>query len=656
MTANMPPAASDKISEQRIQQIELALKESESQFRSFVENSFDVIFILDANGIFRFVSPSWEQHFGYPASEVIGKPFAPVAHPDDVQPCFNYLTEVMITGRPGTSPKYRVKCADGTWKLFIANGSRFIDSYGETLFHGIGRDITVQEQILDQLKSSEERYRAIVNTQNEFLNRFVPGGILTFVNDAFCRSVGLPREELLGKSFLPFVQEEDRSALIKSLAELTPENPTLDTVDRLVYPDGNLHWQNWTSTAIFDNDGKIIEYQAVGRDITEQKKNLGDLDYANECFRQALSGAEHILYRLNMKTGSYDYLSPAFERITGYPVATFKINAVENLRQLVHPEDRGVITIVDEALSARTGNTVNINYEFRLKKADGNYCWLHDYTTACFNDDGELECFFGSAYDLTSRKEMESALRQAHDELELRVSERTAELAAANEQIKLMSFQLIRAEELERGRIASELHDQVGQSLLLAKMNLDLLANDITSKRESRTAANISSLLATTIDDIRTLTFGLRLPLLETAGLEAALQWLCAKFHNDFNLQIDFSCKSPPPQISSEKRYSLFQAIRELLINIAKHGKVNHAQLSLGTVAGELTVVIIDKGIGFEPSTYRTRLASVASFGIFNVQQRIKQLGGTFEIVSAPGKGTTAWIRIPLDNDLQEMA
>lgn len=649
MTANDQQAESGHNSFQRIQQIELALKDSEAQFRSFVENSFDVIFILDTSGTFRFVSPSWEQHFGYPANEVIGKPFAPFAHPDDVQPCFDYLTDVITTGQPGTSPKYRVKCSDDSWKLFIANGSRFIDANGEPLFHGIGRDITVQEQILDQLKSSEERYRAIVNTQNEFLNRFIPGGVLTFVNDAFCRSVCLPPEELLGKSFLPFVHEDDRAGLISSLAELTPENPTVETTDRLVYPDGNLRWHTWTSTAIFDIEGNIVEYQSVGRDITEQKKSLDALDYANECFNQALTGAEHILYRLNMKTGSYDYLSPSFEKITGYSVTDFKPQGVENLRKLVHPDDRGVINSIDEMLHNRAANTVNINYEFRLKKADGSYCWLHDYTTACFNDNGELECFFGSAYDLTTRKEMEAALRQARDELELRVSERTAELAAANEQIKLMSFRLIRAEELERGRIAAELHDQVGQSLLLAKMNLDLLANDISAINESKTAAKISSLLASSIEDIRTLTFGLRLPLLETAGLEAALQWLCAKFYEDFSLQIDFSYNCIPPQISSEKRYSLFQAIRELLINVAKHGEVDHAQLSLETVDRNLIVQITDAGIGFEPAAYRHKLATVTSFGIFNVQQRIKQLGGNFEVVSTPGEGTSASISIPLD-------
>jgi signal transduction histidine kinase len=297
--------------------------------------------------------------------------------------------------------------------------------------------------------------------------------------------------------------------LINALENLTPENPSIETTDRVYYPGHELRWQNWTSTAIFDSDGRIVEYQAVGRDVTE--------------------------------------------------------------------------------------------------------------------------------------------LRKAYDELEERVAERTAELAEANEQIKLMSFQLIRAEELERGRIASELHDQVGQSLLLAKLNLDLLTNDISTVHERKIATNISNLLASTIDDIRTLTFGLRLPLLETAGLDAALQWLCTRFLEDFRLKIDYSCNCSAFQISSEKRYSLFQAIRELLLNVAKHGKVDTAELKLQSGDGCLVVYVIDKGVGFNPGENGQKPSSKTSLGIFNVRQRIKQLGGSFEVVSAPGKGTIAYISVPLD-------
>jgi NarL family two-component system sensor histidine kinase LiaS len=82
---------------------------------------------------------------------------------------------------------------------------------------------------------------------------------------------------------------------------------------------------------------------------------------------------------------------------------------------------------------------------------------------------------------------------------------------------------------------------------------------------------------------------------------------------------------------------------------VAKHGKVDQAQLSIKTQRGSLIVTIRDSGAGFEPAAYLQRLVSAASFGIFNVQQRINQLGGSFEVISAPGKGTTAYISIPLD-------
>lgn len=127
-------------------QLEEALRESEATFRAHVENSFDVIFTLDAAGNFVFVSPAWERHFGYPVSEVIGKNFAPVVHPDDVQPCVEYLTRILSSGKSGTSPVYRVKCADGSLRSFVANGMPYTDTKGQILFIGVGHDVSEQLQ------------------------------------------------------------------------------------------------------------------------------------------------------------------------------------------------------------------------------------------------------------------------------------------------------------------------------------------------------------------------------------------------------------------------------------------------------------------------------------------------------------------------------
>jgi PAS domain S-box-containing protein len=153
---------------------EEALIESESTFRAHVNNSFDVIFTLDAAGTFVFVSPAWERHFGYPASEVMGRSFALFVHPDDIKPCVEYLTQILSTGQSATSPAYRVKCADGSLRSFIANGSPYTDTKGRLLFIGVGHDIS------DQLQAEQDRLnfeRQLLSTQKLESLGVLAGGI-----------------------------------------------------------------------------------------------------------------------------------------------------------------------------------------------------------------------------------------------------------------------------------------------------------------------------------------------------------------------------------------------------------------------------------------------------------------------------------------------
>ncbi len=127
--------------------IEEALQASEQLFRSFVENVNDVIFVLSASGMFTYVSPQWKTAFGYEISEVVGHPFAPFVHPDDVTACFNFLTLVMETGKSQRGVEYRVLHKNGTWVSYTANGSCLTNQDGSLSFVGIGRDITDQKLI-----------------------------------------------------------------------------------------------------------------------------------------------------------------------------------------------------------------------------------------------------------------------------------------------------------------------------------------------------------------------------------------------------------------------------------------------------------------------------------------------------------------------------
>ncbi len=135
------------------------LRESRDKFKANMDNSFDVIFSLNPEGNFQFVSRAWERHFGYPIKEVLGKNFAEFVHPDDISSLTKYLRKIISTGKSKASPPYRVKNSDGSWCSFIANGSRYADAHGEWQFIGVGHDITDQleaEQKLLQAKAAAE--------------------------------------------------------------------------------------------------------------------------------------------------------------------------------------------------------------------------------------------------------------------------------------------------------------------------------------------------------------------------------------------------------------------------------------------------------------------------------------------------------------------
>jgi PAS domain S-box-containing protein len=125
---------------------------------------------------------------------------------------------------------------------------------------------------LHQLKESEEKYRSIVEDQTELVCRFLPGGTLTFVNEAYCRYFDKKREELIGRSFMTFIPDEDQEQVEKHFMFINMENPVAKYEYRVISPNGEICWQQWTNRAIFDKQGNFIEFQSVGSDITERKR------------------------------------------------------------------------------------------------------------------------------------------------------------------------------------------------------------------------------------------------------------------------------------------------------------------------------------------------------------------------------------------------
>lgn len=213
-------------------------------------------------------------------------------------------------------------------------------------------------------------------------------------------------------------------------------------------------------------------------------------------------------------------------------------------------------------------------------------------------------------------------------------------LNSYHQKLRQLSSELLLTEERERRKIAVDLHDHIGQSLAMSKMKIDALIATLSPSDVSKTLEQISRLIEKTIQDTRTLTFELSPPLLYEFGLSTALKWLCDKFTQQYELDIQFNANEATVPMDTSLRIMLFQITRELLFNIVKHSQSRKAVLSMAIQDSRVEITVEDNGKGFDPAILGTHADHDIGFGLFNIRERMEHIGGQFEINSAPGKGT----------------
>jgi len=170
------------------------------------------------------------------------------------------------------------------------------------------------------LHESEERYRSVVEDQTEFICRFTPAGILTFVNDAYCRYFGLDKGKCIGIPHSVILPHEDARLVRKHLASLSLENPVGIIKHRIQMPDGKIMWQRWTDRAIFNNEGQVIEYQSVGRDITTKQEQMQKIRESEERFHMITNLSPFPISIID-DSGNYQYVNKMFTQLFGYTLA-----------------------------------------------------------------------------------------------------------------------------------------------------------------------------------------------------------------------------------------------------------------------------------------------------------------------------------------------
>jgi PAS domain S-box-containing protein len=201
--------------------------------------------------------------------------------------------EDLVRGHARIAEAVPVLRGDGT--VFHADISTSLLTYrGRLAVLGIFRDITERARAEAALRASEERYRAVVEDQTEVICRFTADGTLTFVNDVFCRFFGKACNELIGRKWQPVVMPEEPPPMVeRQLLAMSPANPIAVIENRIRSDRGEIRWMQFVYRGFFDPSGRLVEVQAVGRDVTDLKKAQEALAREHRALKRLLQSSDH---------------------------------------------------------------------------------------------------------------------------------------------------------------------------------------------------------------------------------------------------------------------------------------------------------------------------------------------------------------------------
>lgn len=221
-------------------------------------------------------------------------------------------------------------------------------------------------------------------------------------------------------------------------------------------------------------------------------------------------------------------------------------------------------------------------------------------------------------------------------------------------QVRNLSGALIRAQEDERQRIARDLHDDTGQVLTLLLIRLKLLESQPGAEVVRPQIEELRGLIANAIDQVRRLALNLRPPTIDQLGLFPALRSLVATFTESTGLHVSLQLPREPISLSRERTLAVYRIVQEALTNTAKHAAAQRINVSVWCEDGWLVATIRDDGRGYTPETFIGRHRQPiggAGVGLFGMEERARLTGGMLALQSAPGRGASVTLRVPLDTE-----
>ena len=572
-------------------------------------------------------TPHVREHFHVLASDV-GRPLADLAQKFGggrlVEDAEAVVERLEVKER-------EVEGEDGRWYLVQARPYRSQEDRIEGVVVTFV-DITRRKADEEALRHSEERYRLLVQSATEYaILALDPEGQIMAWNQGAERVFGYAAEEVLGKPGAFLFTEEDREAGVPEREMATAAEKGRAPDDRwLVRRGGERFWASGVMTALHEPGGTLRGFAKILRDDTQRREAEQALRASETRYRALFTSMQEGFCVIEMvfdesgEPTDYRFVetNPAFEPHSGLADAVG-----ETARTLVPGlEDHWVEVF---ARVARTGQAEQFE---QRSEAMGRWFQVDAFQTG----DPAHQRVGVLFTDITQRRQSEEALRLLNATLAARVAEQTA-------QVRTLSVRLVAAEQDERERIARVLHDDLQQQLYGLGVTLDLMQPPEDDPARAL-HAQAREILRESTELTRSLAMELSPTVLSGTSAESLLRWVAERKQNRLGLDVEVETEGDPDIRPPHVRVLLYHVLRELLLNVAKHAGTDRATLRAWAEAGDIIVRVEDEGVGIDPEA----AAGSDGFGLPYLRERVRLVGGSFEVEPAPEVGTRATVRLPL--------
>lgn len=570
--------------------------------------------------------------------------FLGAIHPDD-RARVDRAVRLAIQDDVSYDIEMRVPVAGRAVRWIRSKGSVLRDAAGRPIrMSGCALDVTERKEDEQALQESEERFRLTFDQAAVGITHVGLDGRWLRVNQKICEITGYSRAEMLQTNFQRMTHPDDLQADLDQVRRLLAgEIDQYAMEKRYVRRDGSVVWVDLSVSLMRRMDGTPDYFIAIIADISSRKVVEAELQERQKELEEAqrVGGLGSWSWEPDLDRLVW---SRELHQIAGIDPAGPPPSFAGQGRLFTQESWERLQTMVRDALQRGT----SYESDLEMVRPDGTRRWIAVRAEVELGTHGKPRMVRGTVHDITDRKQAEEALRKTHADLEDKVRERTAELAAVNQSLRVLTGRLLQLQDDERRRISRDLHDSAGQMLVALSMNCAALKKEVSSPDGCQLLADTQALISQMTAEVRTMSYLLHPPLLDEVGLESALRWYVDGFSRRSGIEAHLEMSPSFGRLSKDEEITLFRVVQEALTNVLRHSGSKTASVQVKRDQESIELKITDAGMGIPvQSLSRVHGSGSQGVGLAGMRERIGQLGGEFTVASTE-QGTEIVATLPM--------